>query len=264
MKVFLTGASSGLGEALARHYAAHGATLGLVRAPRSRVGDGLQQRWRRATVATYRRRRAATPAALAGAARRFHGAVLVLPDVVIAQRGRFARHADGRSAKTCRRFAPVFDTNVLGIVAHVFSSFMVGAAEAHAAARWSGSPASRAFAACRAPGAYSASKAAAITYLESLRVELVGSGVAVVTICPGFIATPLTAGNPLHDAVPARTGRGRAAHGARHCRTPRASTCCRGRWRWLGRDLLLRAAAALRSRGRRPQAQAAAFRLRAI
>ena len=45
-------------------------------------------------------------------------------------------------------------------------------------------------------GAYSASKAAAITYLESLRVELRGTGVAVVTICPGYIATPMTAGNP--------------------------------------------------------------------
>jgi short-subunit dehydrogenase len=45
-------------------------------------------------------------------------------------------------------------------------------------------------------GAYSASKAAAITYLESLRLELRGSGVAVVTICPGYIATPMTATNP--------------------------------------------------------------------
>ena len=48
------------------------------------------------------------------------------------------------------------------------------------------------------PGAaaYSASKAAAISYLESLRVELSGSGVRVVTICPGYIATPMTAKNP--------------------------------------------------------------------
>ena len=45
-------------------------------------------------------------------------------------------------------------------------------------------------------GAYSASKAAAIAYLESLRVELRGSGVSVVTICPGYIATPMTAHNP--------------------------------------------------------------------
>ncbi len=45
-------------------------------------------------------------------------------------------------------------------------------------------------------GAYSASKAAAITYLESLRVELRGSGISVVTICPGYIATSMTEHNP--------------------------------------------------------------------
>lgn len=41
-------------------------------------------------------------------------------------------------------------------------------------------------------GAYSASKAAARTWLEALRVELAGSGVSVVTICPGYIDTPMT------------------------------------------------------------------------
>ena len=44
--------------------------------------------------------------------------------------------------------------------------------------------------------AYSASKAAAITYLESLRVELRASGVKVVTVCPGYVATPMTENNP--------------------------------------------------------------------
>jgi hypothetical protein len=44
------------------------------------------------------------------------------------------------------------------------------------------------------PGAsaYSASKSAARTWLEALRVELAGSGVSVVTICPGYIDTPMT------------------------------------------------------------------------
>jgi short-subunit dehydrogenase len=41
-------------------------------------------------------------------------------------------------------------------------------------------------------GAYSASKAAAITWMESLRTELHGSGVSVVCICPGYIDTPMT------------------------------------------------------------------------
>jgi short-subunit dehydrogenase len=41
-------------------------------------------------------------------------------------------------------------------------------------------------------GAYCASKAGAITWLESLRTELYGTGVAVVCICPGYIDTPMT------------------------------------------------------------------------
>jgi short-subunit dehydrogenase len=44
-------------------------------------------------------------------------------------------------------------------------------------------------------GAYCASKAAVIAYCESLRGELRSSGVAVVTICPGYIDTPLTQQN---------------------------------------------------------------------
>ena len=44
-------------------------------------------------------------------------------------------------------------------------------------------------------GAYCASKAAVIGYCESLRGELRGSGVKVVTICPGYIDTPLTRHN---------------------------------------------------------------------
>jgi short-subunit dehydrogenase len=45
-------------------------------------------------------------------------------------------------------------------------------------------------------GAYCASKAAAIAYLESLRVELRGSGISVTTVCPGYVATPMTENNP--------------------------------------------------------------------
>ena len=41
-------------------------------------------------------------------------------------------------------------------------------------------------------GAYSASKAAVISYCESLRVELRSSGIKVVTIAPGYIDTPMT------------------------------------------------------------------------
>jgi short-subunit dehydrogenase len=44
-------------------------------------------------------------------------------------------------------------------------------------------------------GAYCASKAGVVAYCESLRGELHKSGVKVVTLCPGYIDTPLTQGN---------------------------------------------------------------------
>ena len=60
---------------------------------------------------------------------------------------------------------------------------------------WSASPASPASAACPATAPTAPSKAAVISYCESLRGELRASGVKVVTIAPGYIDTPLTRGN---------------------------------------------------------------------
>jgi short-subunit dehydrogenase len=49
--------------------------------------------------------------------------------------------------------------------------------------------------------AYCASKAAVNTYLEGLRIRLRGRGIAVTTLCPGFVHTPMTDGNPA-DRMP--------------------------------------------------------------
>src|SRR4029450_12546637 len=88
----------------------------------------------------------------------------------------------------------IFDINVIGMV-NTFAPFIV-AMRAAGAGTLVGIASVAGFRGLPGSSAYSASKAAAITYLESLRVELRGSGVAVVTICPGFIATPMTARNP--------------------------------------------------------------------
>jgi short-subunit dehydrogenase len=189
-RVFLTGATSGLGEALARRYARQGATLGLFArrgAELARLAGELSP----ASVATYVGdvREAED---LARAARDFIGRYGV-PDVVIGNagvsRGTLTQHAEDLAA-----FRAVFDTNVMGLV-HTFQPFLAPMLEARRGALV-GIASMAGFRGIPGSGAYSGSKAAAIAYLESLRVELRGSGVAVVTICPGYIATPLTARNP--------------------------------------------------------------------
>jgi short-subunit dehydrogenase len=82
---------------------------------------------------------------------------------------------------------------VLGIV-HTFHPFVAAMRERRQGALV-GVASVAGFRGLPGSAAYSASKAAAISYLESLRVELRGSGVAVVTISPGYIATPMTAEN---------------------------------------------------------------------
>lgn len=189
-KVFLTGASSGLGAALARHYAAQGATLGLV-ARRETELAALAASLAPAKVticAADVRDAAAMTRAGADFVARF-GA----PDVVIGNagisRGTLTEHAEDLPA-----FRSVLETNVLGLV-HTFHPF-IAAMTAAGGGALVGIASVAGFRGLPGSGAYCASKSAAITYLESLRVELRARGVAVLTICPGFIATPLTARNP--------------------------------------------------------------------
>ena len=116
-----------------------------------------------------------------------------LPDVVIANAG-VSVGTSTEFAADLAAFRAVLETNVLGIV-HTFQPFVSGMMAARRGTLV-GIASLAGFRGLPGAGAYSASKAAAINYLESLRVELVGSGVHVVTICPGFIATPMTANNP--------------------------------------------------------------------
>lgn len=190
MKVFLTGASSGIGEALARHYAGRGATLGLFARRESELAR-LRAALAPATIVTYAGDvRDADALARAGAdfIARF-GA----PDVVVANAG-VSRGTLTDEVADLPAFRVVVETNFLGMV-QTFSPFMA-AMRAAKAGVLAGVASVGGFRGLPGAGAYCASKSAVITYLESLRVELHGSGVAVVTLCPGFIATPLTAQNP--------------------------------------------------------------------
>jgi short-subunit dehydrogenase len=190
MRVFLTGASSGLGEALARHYAARGAALGLV-ARRAPELEALAASLDGATVATYRGD-VREPSDLVRAAADFM-ARFGAPDVVIANAG-ISRGALTEAPEDLPTFKAIFDTNVLGMV-HTFAPFVVPMRDAGSGVL-AGVASVAGFRGLPGSAAYCGSKSAAITYLESLRVELRGTGVSVVTLCPGFIETPLTERNP--------------------------------------------------------------------
>ena len=190
MKVFLTGASSGLGSALARRYAAEGAVLG-VYARRVDLLQHLAGTLAPATCAVYTGD-VRDASALRAAAHDFM-ARYGTPDVVVANAGvsvgTLTAHEDDNDA-----FRTVLDTNVLGMV-HTFQPFL-SAFVAGKRGKLVGVASVAGFRGLPGSGAYSASKAAAISYLESLRVELRGSGVEVITLCPGYVATPMNEKNP--------------------------------------------------------------------
>jgi short-subunit dehydrogenase len=78
--------------------------------------------------------------------------------------------------------------------------------------------------------AYMASKAALSTYLESLRYRLHGSGVRVVTVKPGFVATPMTAGMKLPKPLTISADQAAGAI-ARQCQKGKSVAYVPGYWR---------------------------------
>ena len=188
MRVFLTGASSGIGAALSRHYAAEGATLGLA-ARRATLLDELVadlpgQHFRYALDVV-------DADAMRDAAQDFisRGGV---PDIVVANAGVSAGTL-GEAADDLPVQRRILETNVIGM-ANSLQPF-VAAMRARGGGCLVGIASVAGIRGFPGAGAYCASKAAAITWLEALRLELRGSGVRVVTIAPGYVATPMTAGN---------------------------------------------------------------------
>ena len=192
-RVFITGASSGIGRALAEHYARQGALLGLA----ARRGGALETLAAKlldagAQAAHCYPLDVADAGALRAAAQDFiaqHGA----PDIVIANAGvssgTLTEHREDLAA--IRR---ILDINVYGL-ATTFAPF-IPAMRQRGTGRLVGIASVAGIRGLPGAEAYSASKAAAIAYLESLRVELRSSGVRVVTIAPGYIDTPMTEHNP--------------------------------------------------------------------
>ena len=189
LRVVISGASSGLGLALAQHYLQQGAHVAAC-ARRANLLQSLSEQFPGQVYCYPLDVRDA--AALQAAAQDFITRVGA-PDIVIANAG-VSRGTLTDYAEDVEAFQQVIDINVMGAV-KTFQPFMSAMRKAGngtlvgiaSVAGFRGLPGSE---------AYSASKAALISYLESLRVELHGSGISVVTVCPGYIETPMTKINP--------------------------------------------------------------------
>jgi short-subunit dehydrogenase len=118
-----------------------------------------------------------------------------VPDLVIANAG-VSSGTLTSEAKDQVVFEQIMRTNVLGMV-HTYQPF-VEAMKIRGSGTLVGISSIAGFRGIPGSGAYSASKAAVTAYLESLRVELSSSGVNVLTVCPGYIKTPMTDVNPFY------------------------------------------------------------------
>jgi len=189
--VFITGASSGIGQALARRFHQAGYRLALVARRAGEIEAWAQaQGWPAADWCVH----AADVRDISGiteAGRRCL-ADQGLPDVVIANAG-VSLGVDTAVYEDLAVMRTTWETNNLGMAA-TFHPFIRAMRE-----RGRGSLVGIASVAgirgLPGHGAYCASKAAVISYCESLRGELRPHGVRVVTILPGYVDTPLTRQN---------------------------------------------------------------------
>jgi short-subunit dehydrogenase len=189
--VFITGASSGIGQALAASFHDAGYRLALVA---RRTGE--IEAWANARQLSADRYRiysadvAQTDSIVAAG-----NACIAqqgLPDVVIANAG-ISVGIDTAERSDLDVLAQTFATNNVGLAAtfHPFVRAMVQ----RGTGRLVGIGSVASIRGLPGHGAYCASKAGVVAYCESLRGELFNSGVKVVTLCPGYIDTPLTQGN---------------------------------------------------------------------
>ena len=189
--VFITGASSGIGQALALRFYSEGFNLALL----ARRSDAIQDWVRKQSIDPARVRiynaDVANVASVVAAAQQCllnQG----LPDVVIANAG-ISIGMDTAVRSDLDVMAQIFATNNIGLAA-TFHPF-IDAFCARGSGTLVGIGSVAGIRGIPGHGAYSASKAAVIAYCESLRGELRSKGVTVVTICPGYIDTPLTRQN---------------------------------------------------------------------
>ncbi len=193
----VTGAASGMGRALCRDLGREGARLGLV----DRNADGLASLAVELEANGVRSARAVTDVADRRAVRSAVAALtdsLGPADLLVACAG--ITGATLVEDLAIEETEAILRINLLGV------AYAIDAVLPAMLARHSGHiVALSSLAGCRGmpfSAAYSASKAGVATYLESLRPALRRRGIAVTTVFPGFVRTPLMQSAKVQPPVP--------------------------------------------------------------
>lgn len=193
--VLITGASSGLGAGLARAYAADGACIGLLGRDRQRleqVADEVAQAggtaWSRVVDVT-------DTAAMESAIRSFSTETGDL-DVVIANAG--VGEGVGSARYDAAQVAEVVRINVLGVTNTLLPA--VPLLRERGGGTLVGMASLAGYGALPGSVAYSATKSFVITFLRGLQLELELDRIHAMSVCPGFVRTPMTDKN--HFAMP--------------------------------------------------------------
>ena len=187
--VVITGAGSGIGRALALAYAEPGRVVLLLGRRRTALQETAVQVRARGAWAELRTVDVCDGAALdriaADFARDFGPVAVLIANAGISHGTLTAEPADRLV------FAEIVATNLIGVetTCGAFLPYLAPQARIAGIASVAG------FRGLPGAAAYSASKAGAIAYLESLRLELRDQGIRVCSIAPGYVATPMTAEN---------------------------------------------------------------------
>jgi len=188
---YITGASSGIGQALALRYYRAGYRLALVARREAELRQWAEgERLEASRVAVYGAD-VRDIASITGAGRACIEAQ-GLPDVVIANAG-ISIGIDTALFEDIEMMRTVYETNNIGMAA-TFQPF-VTPMRTRGSGTLVGIASVAGIRGLPGHGAYCSSKAAVISYCESLRGELRDRNVKVVTIAPGYVATPLTQKN---------------------------------------------------------------------
>jgi short-subunit dehydrogenase len=205
---YITGASSGIGQALASRYAQAGWRLALVARRTDTAWAWAQSQGLAADRFAVYGADVQSIQSIVDAGKACIGRQ-GLPDVVVASAG-VSIGMDSAERGDLDVMHDVLATNVTGMAA-TFHPFVPGMRERRSG-RLVGIASVAAIRGLPGHGAYCASKAAVVAYCESLRGECRPFGVRVVTLLPGYVSTPLTAKNPysMPFQMPAEAFAGRA------------------------------------------------------